>query len=62
MDFSFKILLLLCYGAMVADCTDCPDVCRCFVNLDPRQTVTVDCRGQDLLTIPSPLPNATSHL
>ena len=50
--------LLLRRGAVAEFC---PDVCRCFYNLD-GETVTADCRGQDLTTVPSPLPNATSHL
>ena len=56
-----QLLLMLCL-VVVVGCTDCPDECRCFLNLDSQQTVTVDCRGQELVRVPSPLPNATSHL
>lgn len=57
------VVVVMLYGAvLVSECTECPDPCRCFINLDQEQSVTVDCRGQDLESIPSPLPNATSHL
>ena len=45
----------------VAWCFDCPGACQCFTNSDHR-TLTVDCSGRDLLEIPYPLPNATTHL
>ena len=44
----------------------CPRACDCLPNNDAtdeqQQTLTLDCSGRDLLEIPYPLPNGTTHL
>ena len=47
--------------------SNCPQDCDCVPNDDHvlqtgQQTLTVDCSGRDLLEIPYPLPNGTTHL
>jgi len=41
----------------------CPFPCVCYPNLDEdRSTLTVDCRGQELMEVPYLIPNSTRHL
>lgn len=63
------LLILLELAALVlqpAVSFNCPRACECLPNGDApegeQQTISVDCSGRDLLEIPYPLPNGTSHL
>lgn len=59
-------VVLLCALLRAALPSSCPRECECLPNggllEGGQQTITVDCSGRDLLEIPYPLPNGTSHL
>lgn len=55
-------LLMLAGGLPCAGGFGCPRECDCLTNNDAEQTLTLDCSGRDLLELPYPLPNRTSHL
>ena len=56
------LLSLLC-ACGCARANVCPPVCFCYQNFgSDADTMTVDCRGMELLDVPFPLPNTTSHL
>ena len=60
--FALQVLLVGSFLQVVKSFNNCPRACECFSNRDTDMTITVDCSGRDLIEIPYPLPNRTSHL